>query len=154
MFSYIYYRIYSTYQIKRKSDIAGLYAFLMLSVAQLLNLNTVMIPICYALEINFLPSKLSWMIVRCKQFYAFVNRFRIEMERAEVYGNQSRQAGYSASNATNSLQHICLNFGELTNVAISLYSDTFFDCLNISHNLSSFLLLVQPKHRSKVKPRK
>ena len=46
-----------------------------------------MIPICYALEINFLPSKLSWMIVRCKQFYAFVNQFRIEMERAEVYGN-------------------------------------------------------------------
>lgn len=72
MFSYIYDRIYSTYQIKWKSDIAGLYAFLMLSVAQLLNLNTVMIPICYALEINFLPSKLSWMI---------------EMERAEVYGN-------------------------------------------------------------------
>jgi hypothetical protein len=87
MFSYIYDRIYSTYQIKWKSDIAGLYAFLMLSVAQLLNLNTVMIPICYALEINFLPSKLTWMIVRCKQFYAFVNRFRIEMERAEVYGN-------------------------------------------------------------------
>ncbi|KGN77595.1 hypothetical protein HQ40_00645 [Porphyromonas gulae] len=63
MFSYIYYRIYSTYQIKWKSDIAGLYALFMLSIAQLLNLNTVIIPICYALGINFLPSKLSWMIV-------------------------------------------------------------------------------------------
>ncbi|KGN73448.1 hypothetical protein HQ47_08305 [Porphyromonas macacae] len=63
MFSYIYYRIYSTYQIKWKSDIAGVYAVAMLSIAQLLNLNAVIVPICYALRINFHPSKVSWMIV-------------------------------------------------------------------------------------------
>ena len=63
MFSYIYYRIYSTYQIKWKSDIAGLYAILMLSIAQFLNLSTVFVPVCYMSRVNFLPSMLWWVIV-------------------------------------------------------------------------------------------